>query len=346
VDDRSVRTVLIASYLEPEYAEQVARVEGTRVIYEPGLLPVPRYTCDHHGAPLRRSDQEEHRWRGYLARSEVMFDFDYTNLEQLGRLAPKVRWIQATSAGIGQLLVRTGLIHTPITFTTARGIHGTPLTEFVLMAILWFAKEGPRIVREQAAHRWERTCARELRGATVGIVGLGGIGSAVARTCRALGLRVVAARRTVSEAPDQERVADVLVPISQLSTVLREADFLVLACPHTPETEGMIGRAEFEQMKRGAVLINIARGAVVDEAALIAALRQGHLGGAALDVFAEEPLPGASPLWDFPNVLVSPHSASTVTTENAKLTDLFCENLKRYLRGDPLLHVFDRARLY
>ena len=125
-----------------------------------------------------------------------------------------------------------------------------------------------------------------------------------------------------------------------------EADVLVLSCPHTPETEGLIGAEELAMLKPGAVLINIARGAVVNEPALIDALRSGRLGAAALDVAAEEPLPAGSPLWDLPNVLVSPHSASTVVTENARLTDLFCENLRRYIRGDPLLNVFDRTRLY
>jgi len=347
--------VLIASYLEPEYVERVARVEGALVIYEPGLLPKPRYTSDHHGAPMRRTVEDEQRWRDCLARAEVMFDFDYTNLDRLRELAPKVRWIQATSAGIGQLLLRTGLIDAPITFTTARGIHAVPLAEFALMAMLWFAKGGPRIVRDQAAHRWERTCARELRGATVGIVGLGGVGSEVGRSCRALGLRVIATRRTGpgaggggagTDAAGRGPAADVVLPPSGLPALLREADVLVLSCPHTPETEGLIGAKELSTMKPGALLINIARGAVVDEPAMIDALRSGRLGAAALDVAAEEPLPTGSPLWDLPNVLVSPHSASTVVTENARLTDLFCENLRRYIRGDPLRNVFDRTRLY
>ncbi|HLW60341.1 MAG TPA: D-2-hydroxyacid dehydrogenase [bacterium] len=339
------RTVLIASYLEQEYVERIARVEGVRVIYEPTLLPRPRYPMDHHGAPLRRSEREERRWREYLRQAEVLFDFDYTTPQGFADLAPQVRWIQATSAGIGQYLVRTELIRSPITFTTARGIHGVPLAEFVLLSMLWFAKNGPRIARDQAAHRWERTCAAELRGATVGIVGFGGVGREVARTCRALGLRVIATRRTATaETTDGE--AQRVLPPSHLPALLREVDFLVLCAPLTPLTERLIGPAQLALMKPGAVLINISRGAVVDEPAMSAALRSGHLGGAALDVAAEEPLPRESPLWDLPNVLISPHSASTVTTENAKLTDLFCENLRRYIGGSALLNVFDREHLY
>jgi len=338
-------TVLIASYLEPEHAQRMAGVPGARIVYEPDLLPAPRYTADHHGAPLRRADGEERRWRDLLAQAEVTFDFDYTNLDRLTEFAPRLRWVQATSAGIGPLLVRTGLIHSPITFTTASGIHAVPLAEFVLMAMLWFAKGGPRMIQDQAAHHWERTCARELRGATVGLIGLGGVGAEVARACRAVGLRVVATKRTPA-GPGANEVVDRLVPPSQISALLRLADVLVLAVPQTPQTAGLIGRAELELLPPGAILINIARGAVVDERAMIDALRSGRLAGAALDVFAEEPLPESSPLWDMPNVLISPHSASTVDTENAKLTELFCDNLERYLRGAQLRNVFDRARLY
>jgi len=336
---------LIASYFEPEYAEQIARVDGIRVIYEPALLPPPAYPCDHHFGTIRRSAEEEQRWRRYLHEAEILFDFDQTTLDHLAELIPNVRWIQASSAGIGPMLVRTGLIRTSITFTTASGVHGVPLAEFVAMALLWFAKGGPRIVRDQVDRRWERTCARELRGSTVGIVGLGGVGREVARTCRALGLRVIAAKRTAEGAGDGVGV-DALVAPSRLHEMLKEADALVLACPQTPETEGLIGRAELAAMKPDAILINVARGAVVDEPALIEALQRGRLGGAALDVAAREPLPRDSPLWSLPNVLISPHSASTVTIENARLTDLFCENLRRYLRGEPLRNVFDRTRLY
>jgi glyoxylate/hydroxypyruvate reductase A len=337
--------VLIASYLEPELVDRIGRVGAVRVRYEPALLPKPRYPCDHIGHPHRRTDDEERRWRGYLAEAEVMFDFDHTNLGELASLIPHVRWIQATSTGIGQLLLRTGLIESPIVFTTARGIHAKPLADFVLMAILWFAKDGFRMMRDQAARRWSRYTGRDVRGATVGVVGLGSIGREVARVCRAVGMRVVATRRTVRPG-EGERDVDELLPLPELPRLLASADYIVLAVPHTPHTERLIGRRELDTVKRGAVLINVARGAVVDEDALTDALRDGRLGGAALDVFATEPLPADSPLWGMPNVLVSPHSASTVESENARLTDLFCENLERYLRGLPLLNVFDRERLY
>ena len=153
-------------------------------------------------------------------------------------------------------------------------------------------------------------------------------------------------RRTGSASGSREGDIDRLVPMTDLGTLLGAADYVVLAFPHTLQTEGLIGRREFGQMKPGAVLINVARGAVVDEAAMIEALQAGRLGGAALDVFAKEPPAPDNPLWDMPNVLVSPHSASTVSSENAELTALFCENLTRFLGGQELINVFDRDRLY
>jgi phosphoglycerate dehydrogenase-like enzyme len=340
-----VLTVLIASYLEDAYVDQIRGVDGVRVLYDSSLVPAPRYRCDHVGHPLQRAAEDERRWRAMLADAEVLFDFDHTHLRDLPALAPRVRWIQATSTGIGQTLVRTGLIETPIVFTTARGIHAKPLADFAVMAILWFAKEGFRMVRDRAAHQWSRYCGRDVRGATVGVVGLGTIGREVARLCKALGMRVVGTSRTAemsSAVPD----VDVVLPVSELRTLAGTADFLVLAIPHTAATDRLIGRPVLAAMKPEAVLINVARGSVVDEEAMIDALRNGRLGGAALDVLASEPPAPDNPLWDLPNVLICSHSASTVETENAQLTDLFCENLRRYLGGEALLNVFDRERLY
>ncbi len=344
VDDPG-RAVLIASFLEPEYVEQIRRVGGVRVIYEPALLPRPRYLCDHVGHSLQRTLDEERLWRGYLADAEVLFDFDHTNATTLKDLVPNARWIQGTSTGIGQFVLRTGLIHTPITFTTARGIHAKPLADFVVMAILWFAKDGPRMISGQTTRRWERYCGRDVRGATVGIIGLGTIGREVARICRAMGMRVTATKRSVSPGTREPDV-DALMPLADLHGLLAETDYLALAVPHTPETEGLIGRRELDALRSGAVLINVARGVIVDETALIESLRSGHLGGAALDVFAKEPPAQDNPMWSMPNVLVGPHSASTVETENAQLTALFCDNLKRYLTGRPLVNVLDKERLY
>ena len=336
--------VLIASYLEPELVVRIRAVPGVEVMYEPDLLPKPVYQGQHHGQPFARSPEDEARWRALLAQAEVLFDFDFTNLGRIPALAPRVRWIQATSAGIGELLVRTGLVDSPITFTTASGVHAGALAEFCMMATLVFVKELDRLKADQAAHRWERYCAREVRGMTLGVIGLGHVGREVARLGAALGMRVIGTKRTIP--PDGVPHVERVLPPERADEVIREADVLVLVVPQTSSTKRLLGERELRSMNRGAILINIARGAVVDESALIAVLREGHLGGAALDVFAKEPLPADSPLWDLPNVIVSPHSASTVPAENTRLTDLFCENLRRYLDGRALINVFDRERLY
>lgn len=339
--------VLIASYLEPHHVEGIrAAAPGAEVVYEPSLLPAPRYPADHYNT-IQRSPDDERRWRALLAGADVLFDFDHGHLAELPAVAPRVRWVQATSAGIGQLLRRTGLDRTEIIFTTASGVHAVPLAEFAALAMLYFAKQVPLMLLQQGAHRWQRFAGSELRGRTVAIVGLGKIGLEVARVSRALGLRVTGTRRrgTVHDAETAAGV-DVQRPIGELRELVADADYVVLAVPHTTETEGLIGAAELAAMRRGAVLVNIGRGKVVDELALIEALRSGQLAGAALDVFIQEPLPPESLLWDMPNVLVSPHSASTADSENAKLTDLFCENLRRYLAGQPLMNVYDRERGY
>lgn len=342
--------VLIASYLEAEHVERIRAVdERLNVIYEPQLLRPPRYAADHVGsAAFERTPEQEARWREHLAAADILFDFDYTHREDLPDLAPNVRWIQATSAGIGQFVRRSGYAtRLPDTiFTTASGVHAQPLAEFCILAMLMFSRNLWEIQAQQARQHWERLAGTDLAGRTLAIVGLGKIGQDVARFARAMGMTVLGNKRHPEQHNPTDLHADELYGPDALDEMLSRAEYLVLCTPHTPETEGMIGREQLAQLPRGAVVINIARGAVIDEEALIWMLRDGHLGGAALDVFAEEPLPADSPLWTMPNVLVSPHSASTSDRENSRLTDLFCDNLHRFLRGAELRNVLDVERLY
>jgi glyoxylate/hydroxypyruvate reductase A len=214
----------------------------------------------------------------------------------------------------------------------------------------------PRVLADQRRRHWERLATETLPGKTLGVVGLGHVGREVSRVARAAGLRVMATARTAGTPggpPPLDRVEDagagvahVVLPPSALDTLLAQSDYVALTVPLTPETRGLIGAAELARMKPGAVLINVARGAVVDEPALSEALRRRHLGGAALDVFVVEPLPSDSPLWAMSNVLVTPHSMSTAVDENQAIAALFCENLRRYLAGQPLRNRFDRTRGY
>jgi len=340
--------VLIASYLEPEHVERVRAVDDRlRVVYEPALLAPPRYPADHTST-MTRAPEDEARWRELLAEAEVLFDFDHTHRQDLPELAPRVRWVQATSAGIGQFVRRMGYdTRMPQTvFTTASGVHAQPLAEFCAMAMLMFSRNLWQMQRLQAERRWERFAATDLAGRTLGVIGLGRIGAQVARLGKAFGMTVLGVKRTVGSAAAAELGCDELVGPEGLAGVLRRAEFLVIVTPHTAETERMLGAAELAMLPRGAVVINVGRGSVLDEAALVAGLQEGRLGGAALDVFESEPLPAESPLWTLPNVLVSPHSASTSDRENARLTDLFCDNLRRYLAGDTLRNVLNPETLY
>jgi phosphoglycerate dehydrogenase-like enzyme len=257
---------------------------------------------------------------------------------------PRLRWVQATSAGIGGFLDQTGLSRTALVFTTAAGVHGIPLAEFTLLGLLYFAKGMPCLASAKAARRWQRYAGRQLAGSRALLVGLGGAGRSVARLLAAAGVEVCGAGRP-GHRYDVPGVAS-YVASDQIHQVLPEMDALVLACPLTGQTRGLIGAAELALLRPGAVLVNISRGPVVDQDALVSALRSGHLGGACLDVFATEPLPPGSPLWGMPNVIVSPHSAATVAEENGLLTDLFIDNLRRWLAGRPLRNTYDRAAGY
>jgi glyoxylate/hydroxypyruvate reductase A len=346
--DTNRYTVLIASYLEPEHVEHIRQISPQlNVVYEPELLALPRYAADHYNV-IARTPEQEARWRELLRQADILFDFDYTHRTDLPDLAPKLRWLQATSAGIGQFVRRAGYDRRlpNAIFTTASGVHSRPLADFCLMAMLLFAKGFNRMLDNQRRKHWERYAGTELGGRTLGIVGVGKIGAEVARLGKAMDMTVLGVKRHIANVDPSTLNVDELYRTDQLEAVLCRAEYLVLATPHTDETERLIGARQLALLPRGAVLINIGRGALVDEPALIAALQSGHVGGAALDVFAEEPLPHNSPLWDMPNVLVSPHSGSTSDRENARLTDLFCQNLQRFLAGEPLLNILNIETLY
>jgi glyoxylate/hydroxypyruvate reductase len=338
-------TVLIATPLEAEQAARIAAAdERILVIYEPGLLPVPRFPADHSGVPRDLPAAELARWSELRARADVSFDFDWQAPGQMAGNCPRLRWVQGTSAGLGGFVERTGLAKTPLIITTAAGIHGIPLAEFTLLGLLYFAKDVPGLRRAQAGRHWQGHHTRQLAGTTALLVGLGGIGREVARLLAAAGIEVTGAGRP-GRSYDVPGVAS-YVADTEIDAALPGTDALILACPLTERTRHLIGARQLGLLRPGAVVVNVARGPVIDEAALTAALARGHLGGACLDVFETEPLPASSPLWAMPNVLVSPHSASTVEAENRLLTDLFIDNLRRWLAGAPLRNVYDRAAGY
>lgn len=341
--------ILISTWLDIEDVERIRAVSSSvEVMYAPELLNKPRFPGDH-GAEMPEvplSQEDEARWLSLLDRATILFDIDRRHADQIPDLAPNTLWIQSTSSGIGQSVnKRRYPERMPNTIiTTASGVHAIPLAEFAAMAMLMHSRRALHMIREQSNRRWERFSGSDLSGRTVLIVGLGSVGSEVARISKALRMRVLGIRRNPNQSTGD--AVESIHSLVSLPDLLPQAEFLVLAAPHTAETQGIIGMKEFALLPKGAVLINISRGSLIDELALITSLTSGHLGGAYLDVFAKEPLPDANPLWSLPNVLVNAHSASTSDRENSRIVDLFCDNLHRYLNNEPLLNVLDPIKGY
>lgn len=341
--------LLIASYLEEEHVEKIKQVDPRiNVIYRPDLLRPPRYAADHKGEQIPRTEAQEQEWVELLSKADILFDFDQTHIEDLPDVAPNVKWLQATSSGIGQFVHKHGYdVRMPDTvFTTAKGVHAQPLAEFCLMVMLMFHKGVPRMLKEQQHKHWERYAGTDLSGRTLVILGLGSVGQRTAQLARAFGMHIIGVKRSTAGQSASELSVDELYDQSHLAEVLPKAEHLVIITPHTPETEGLLGQEQIALLPTGCTFINIGRGAVVDEQALIAALQSGQIGAAGLDVFQVEPLPENSPLWEMPNVLISPHSASTSDRENSRITDLFIENIKLFLDDKPLLNVLDTQKRF
>jgi phosphoglycerate dehydrogenase-like enzyme len=260
--------------------------------------------------------------------------------------APRLRWFHAWSAGVDWVLRQPGAIERDFVLTSTSGIHAIQVTEHVLALLLAFARGLPDAMRAQAGRTWrhmEKAELFELAGKTLLLIGLGAIGQHTVQVAAALGMRVLGIRRAPSEPlPGVERVAG----IESLHDLLPEADFVVLMTPLTPETRDLIGERELRLMKRDAYLVNVARGGVVDEAALVRALRAGWIAGAGLDVFEQEPLPPDSPLWEMPNVIITGHYAGVTPAYDDRAFEVFLDNLRRYCAGQPLRNVVDKRLGY
>lgn len=261
-------------------------------------------------------------------------------------LIKHVRWIHSLSAGVEKLLFPE-LIESPIVITNARGVFKRPLAEFAVLGMLYFYKEVRRLVENQKKKHWDDFMVDQLPGKVMGIVGYGEIGRECALLAKALGVKIYATRRN-PERSANDPLLDRIFPSSALNEMLSELDVLVAAAPLTPETHHMLSDAQFAAMKKASIVINVGRGPVVDEAALIRALRSKKIAGAALDVFEHEPLPRNSPLWDMPNVLISPHC--TDRTRNPDWLDstvlAFVQNFQRFIKGQELMNIVDKKAGY
>jgi len=252
------------------------------------------------------------------------------------KVAPNLRWVQAIGAGVDHL--RDTLQGESIVLTNAAGVAAVPIAEFVIGRILGVWKRFADLDEQQRNRTWAPAYGRELDGCTIGLVGLGAIGEAVGVRAKALGMRVIAVRRN---AANPSAAADEVVGTDRLRDVLARSDAVVLSAPSTEETRDLFDRDTFAAMKPGAVFCNVARGALVDEGALVEALTSGHVGAAIIDVTKQEPLPADSPLWDAPNLFLSPHSAASPEKYVERLFDLFEDNLGRFVRGEAMRNIVD-----
>ncbi|MGO4147572.1 D-2-hydroxyacid dehydrogenase [Paenarthrobacter sp. YAF11_1] len=345
-------TIAIAVPLEAEHVELIRAVDpSVTVLYEPELLPPERFPADHAGDPdFKRTPEQEERYWTLLNRAQVLYGFPNESPAGLARIAagnPHLQWIHAMAAGAGGAVKASGLDTETLQkfrVTTSAGVHALPLAEFSAFGILNGFKSSAEMAQDQAAKFWPelRTPTKLANGSKVVIAGLGEIGMETARIARALGMKVSGTKRNVEAIDGIEEVTG----NDGLPGLLADADAVVNTLPGTPYTEKLFNRDIFSAMKPGTVFVNVGRGTVVDEEALLEALDNGQVSYACLDVFAVEPLPQDSPLWSHPRVLVSPHTSALSSAENRLIAERFCSNLRTFLAGGELPHLVDPVHFY
>ncbi|BDE08038.1 2-hydroxyacid dehydrogenase [Vulcanimicrobium alpinum] len=342
--------VMVASPLEAALVERIRACDAvSEVLYDPALLPPPRYPCDHGGDPsFARDAAGEARWQAMLARADAILGYPNESPDGLrASLAagPRIRWVQGTSAGMGAHIRRAQLNAATlerVTFTSAAGVHAGMLAEFAFYGLLALRKDAARLAAIRAERAWQHYPMGELDGSTIAIVGMGQIGRAIAQRARAFGMRVTAVNRSGEPDPLAERT----FPTAQVREALAGADAVVVTLPITERTHHLVDAAALAALAPAAIVVNVGRGAVIDQAALIDALQRGTLAGAVLDVFDPEPLPPDNPLWTMPNVIFSPHTAALSLHENARIADLLCENARRVARGDRPRNLVNLREFY
>ncbi|HVK44982.1 MAG TPA: D-2-hydroxyacid dehydrogenase [Micropruina sp.] len=338
--------VVIAAPLAAELCDRIAAVDPrVEVMADQELLPPMRHPADFSGDPAwSRTPEQQSRYDAMLDTAEVLYGIPDVAPPALARTVaanPNLRWVMTMAAGGGSQVVAAGLPDEAlnrIVFTTSAGAHGVPLAEWAVFGLFCGRKELPRLQRQQRAHDWPtRIVGRPIEGSTVLIAGLGGIGQQVAARCKALGMTVLGVKRSVSPVDNVDEVH----ALDDLAAIIGRADHIVLTLPGTEQTEHLVNAELLAKTKPGVTVVNVGRGTVIDEGALIDALRTEQVGFAALDVFEREPLEADSPLWDLDNVLISPHSGGLDSKEDERICEIFCRNLRAYLAGRPMDNVVD-----
>lgn len=342
--------VAIATPLAPELCELlVAREPRIELVVDQSLLPPMRWPGDHEGDPtFRRTPDQQAAFDALVDSADALYGIPDTDPAALARTVaanPRLKWVQTMAAGGGGQVKAAGLGQAEldrITFTKSAGPHGGPLAEFAVFGVLAGAKDLPRLQDYQRQHVWAtRWAMKQVYEMTVVVVGLGEIGRAIATRFTALGARVIGVNRSVKEADvDQVFLSD------QIVEACRDADAIVLALPGTAATAGLVSAEALDAARPGVIVANVGRGNSVDEEALIQRLESGQVGFAALDVTSVEPLPADSPLWDHPNVLLSPHTAALNDGEDRAIAEMFADNARRFLDGEPLVNAIDTVEFY
>ncbi|MEU4017299.1 D-2-hydroxyacid dehydrogenase [Microbacterium sp. NPDC028030] len=320
------------------------------VVRDHSVMPPMRGPADWTGDPaFVRSPSQQEAFESMVDSADVLFgipDVDPAALARTVAANPRLRWVMTTAAGGGSSIKAADLDREAldrIVFTTSAGVHGGTLAEFAVFSVLAGAKGLPRLLADQRARTWpERWEMRQVDEMTVLIVGLGGIGSECARRFHALGAEVWGTTRSGQPVDGVDR----LVPLDELVDAVRNVDAIVVTLPETAQTRHLIGADVLAAVRPGVILTNVGRGSVIDEAALLPALDDGRVAFAALDVFEQEPLDPASPLWTHPNVLVSPHTAALSSKEEERIARRFADNATRLLDGQELRAVVDTVEFY
>jgi len=326
--------------LTPTPAEDLHQIQAVspRLRVTDGSALVPQFPP--RGEPPDSAKEKE--LDRLLSETEIIFGF--MPPRNVIVRAPHLKWIQTTSAGVDRTLTPE-ITDSKVVMTNVSGMHVVPISEMVFSLILSHAKNLSQYFENQKGKKWERYPSEVLDGKTLGILGLGHIGRKIALLGKAYGMRVVATRRHIHKV-SRARDVDVVYPREQIGDLLAECDYVVDCLPFTPETVKMIGESEIRRMKPTTFLVNIGRGGTIDEEALIRALQEKRIGGVGLDTFEREPLPPASPLWEMPNVIITPHMSGWTDDYLTKATAIFVENLKRYVEGKRLFNIVDKKLSY
>ena len=343
--------IAVATPLPVELRTLITDVDPrVELLVDDDLLPPMRYPGDHQGDPdYRRTHEQQTAFEALLAKADVLYgipDVSSTALADAVRANPDLRWVHTMAAGGGGQVKAAQLTDSElaqVVFTTSAGVHGGTLAEFAVFGVLAGAKDLPALLALQARREWpQRWAMKQVSEQTVLVVGLGGIGAETARLLKGLGATVLGVKRNAEPVPYVDEVHG----IDALPALAGRADAIVVTLPGTAATTGLIGAEVLQAAKPGVVVINVGRGTVIDEPALIDALRSGQVSSAYLDVFAVEPLPDDSPLWSMPTVVIAPHTAALNSAEDRRIAELFADNLRRFLDGQPLRNVMDTKDFY